>query len=443
MITEKAIQIANDIGASDVEVITVEKTNTQITFISPEKKIKITHSTGIGIQVAVGNRLGFYSTSLLNEKRLQSYVEKAYNIARVAEPDPNWKSFNKKTGKTKVSEIYDPDVTKIQPHILVDQIESATSYISEIDEKVKLTSGILDATSTVKRYANSYCNALEEKGTWITGYVNTKAEEAGKISTGSDFHQSRTLYDFNLNQIAGNAAKRALTFLDAKPIQTTKMPVIFRNKVFANILGIMLGSSINADIVQKGASSLKDKLGTSVAAQQITVWDDGRFPRGVNSSCVDDEGHPTQRTNIIEEGILNNYIYDNYTANKDNVESTGNSARNGYKTASKPSTSNLILEKGMINPDKLIEETSSGLYVETTIGEWLSNPVSGELNATVTHGHVIKKGELAEPVKGIVIAGNFYEIIRNGVELLANDTMNSSNNYSPTIKFSEISIAGS
>jgi PmbA protein len=391
----------------------------------------------------VGNRLGFFSTSLLDEQGLQKYVENAYNIARVAEPDPHWQSFNIKTGKTKVSKIYDPYITKIQPNTLVDKIDSATSYIPEIDEKVKLTSGILDVTSTLKRYTNTNCRTLEEKGTWITGYLNTKAEEDGKISTGSDFQQSRILSDFYLNKIAENAAKRALKYLDAKPIHTTKMPVIFRNKVFANILGIMLGSTINADVVQKGASSLKDKIGTAIAAQPINIWDDGRFPGGINSSSIDDEGHPTQRTNIIEDGIFNNYIYDNYTAIKDNVKSTGNSARSGYKTASRPSTSNLILAKGTSKPDELIEETSSGIYVETTIGEWLSNSVSGELNATVTHGHVIKKGELAEPVKGIVIAGNFYDMIQKRVELLANDTMNSSNNYSPTIKFTEISIAGS
>jgi len=76
------------------------------------------------------------------------------------------------------------------------------------------------------------------------------------------------------------------------------------------------------------------------------------------------------------------------------------------------------------------------------IGEWLSNPVSGNLNATVTHGYIIKNGELKEPVKGVVFAGNFFELLKEGFEVVGGDTRNTSGNYSPTVKFSKLTIAG-
>ena len=107
-----------------------------------------------------------------------------------------------------------------------------------------------------------------------------------------------------------------------------------------------------------------------------------------------------------------------------------------------PSPTNLILAPGNVDPEEMIQETKKGMFIEETIGEWLSNPISGNLNATVTHGYLIENGELTTPVKGIVIAGNFYEILKDGIELIGNDLRNSSQNYSPTVKLSEITIAG-
>ncbi len=90
----------------------------------------------------------------------------------------------------------------------------------------------------------------------------------------------------------------------------------------------------------------------------------------------------------------------------------------------------------------MIHETKEGIYIEETIGEWLSNPVSGNLNATVTHGHLVREGKLTEPVKGVVISGNFYDLLKEGIELIGHDLKNIVQNYSPTVKISQLAIAG-
>ena len=204
----------------------------------------------------------------------------------------------------------------------------------------------------------------------------------------------------------------------------------------------MLSSPINAYTVQKGGSMLADKIGEKIAAEHTSVTDDGRMPGGIASSTFDDEGHPTQVTPILEEGILKNFIYDNYTALKDGTSSTGNGSRGSYGSSVQPSTSNLILSKGDYSESELFREVKHGLYVESVIGEWLSNAVSGELNATVTHGYLIEKGELTKPVKGVVIAGNFYELLMDGIEAIGNDMKNSGSVYSPSVRISKLSIAG-
>jgi len=163
---------------------------------------------------------------------------------------------------------------------------------------------------------------------------------------------------------------------------------------------------------------------------------------GVRTRPFDDEGHSTRITPIIEKGTLKNYLYDTYTALKENVRSTGNAQRYYYWMSPLPSPSNLILKPGKASLEEMIQETKNGIFVENTIGEWLSNPVSGNLNATVTHGYIIKNGELTEPIKGIVISGSFYELLKSGIETVGNDPRNSMQCYSPTVKLTQLTIAG-
>jgi PmbA protein len=204
----------------------------------------------------------------------------------------------------------------------------------------------------------------------------------------------------------------------------------------------MLSSPINALSVQRGTSPLASMIGKTVGSDNLTLVDDGSKPGGIVSRPFDDEGHPTQRTMVIDEGVLMTYIYDNYTGSKDGRESTGNAFRNGYRSGAAPSISNLILKPGDASIDELIASTRNGLYIESVIGEWLSNSVSSELNATVTHGRLINNGELSQPVKGLVIAGNFLDLIRNDLEVVGSDVKQSGGIYCPSVKISKLTIAG-
>ena len=168
--------------------------------------------------------------------------------------------------------------------------------------------------------------------------------------------------------------------------------------------------------------------------------DNGVLPGGLGSREFDDEGIPTRVNTVIERGILKTFLYDTYTAYKEGKESTGNALRS-YWSAPTPAPNNLILKVGDCSFDELISDVKEGIYIVTTIGEWLSNPVSGQLNATVTHGYLIKNGELTQPIGGFSISSNFYELIRSKVELLGKDLENYGSSYSPPVKVSEIIVA--
>ena len=207
------------------------------------------------------------------------------------------------------------------------------------------------------------------------------------------------------------------------------------------MIGVMFGGTIDAYSVQKNRSPWKDKIGQQVASENFNLIDDGTLEAGFRTRPFDDEGIATRKTPVVENGVLKGFLYDTYTANKEGKESTGNAFRS-YNSVPLPAPSNLLLKPGDAEREEIIEETKKGLLVVDTIGEWLSNPVSGEMSATVVVGYLIENGEIKKPVKGIMISGNFHHIIKQEIELIGKDITNIGGIYAPTIKIREMTIAG-
>ena len=441
-IASLAVERASKLGATEAEAYVQRSRTIQIGFADRVQDINCAESMGLGLRVALGRRTAMYSTSILTEDEVGRAAERAMKIARVAPEDPHWKHLNRRFGSSTVEGCFDERIESIRYGEIMERLGPAIAVMKERDRRVKPTRGLLTLVSSKLFVSNSYGEHMEGKGTGVAVWMTVKAEDAGLESTGSEHQEARSWGEVDLESMAGSAVNKAIGFLEAKPIKGGVMPVIIRNQVVASIMEVMLSSPINADIVQKGGSPLAGKLGELIAAENISIVDDGTMPRGFGSRPFDDEGHPTQRTPVIENGVLRNFLYDNYTALKDGVDSTGNAKRSDYSSPPNPAPTDLILERGESGVDEIIEETQRGLYVENVIGEWLSNPVSGNLNATVTHGYVVEGGELKHPVKGVVLSGNFYELLKDGFEVVSDDTRNSGGYYSPTVKIRELTVAG-
>jgi PmbA protein len=441
-LAEFAVKKALSMGATEAEAYIQRAKTIRVEFSNEIENFATTEPLGISLRVALGKKTAMHSTSILNESEIGEAVTKAVKIAKVAPDDPNWKHVNKKFGNAPAEGYYDETCEKLDYGEIVENLNSAINHITKHDKRVKPTRGALVISISNVSIANTHNESSERKETSIFVMMGAKAEEAGLKSTGTEHREARFWKEINFEDLAVKATEKATKFLKAKPIASGKMSVIIRNQVFASILGVILSGPINADWVQQGRSPLANKLKSQVASENINIIDDGIMRGGWQTRPFDDEGHPTQKTPVIEKGVLKNYLYDTYTALKANMESTGNAHRYFYWTAPQPLPNNLILNPGKASSEEMIQETKKGIYIEETIGEWLSNPVSGNLNATVTHGYLVENGELAEPIKGVVISGNFYELLKNGIEIIGNDLRNSMQNYSPTAKLTQLTVAG-
>ena len=207
--------------------------------------------------------------------------------------------------------------------------------------------------------------------------------------------------------VGRRAAERALRRLGARPVKTCEVPVIFDDMTARSLLGHIAGL-VSGYSIYRQASAWADRLGDRVAADSISVIDDGHLPGGFGSKPFDGEGLPTRRNVVIESGRLESWLLDTYSARKLGMESTGNASR-GAGSSPGVGTTNLWIEPGDQTLDEIIADTERGLLVTELIGMGF-NPVTGDYSRGAA-GLWIEKGEIAYPVDEVTIAGNLTDML--------------------------------
>jgi PmbA protein len=446
---ETAVKVALKKGFDEAEAFATKTTRHDLIFRNKIEATKTGTGAGLSIRGVLGRRIGFFSTSTLERGGIERAVEESLKIARASDEDSGWKSLPRKYGKSAVQKTFDKKVEQATAKSLVDEVRLAIDTVQTV-ASVDITRGFLLTGVMSNAIANSHGCRLERKETFAALSLAVKAGSADKKGVSNEFSISRLWKGLKTKQLAQIVAGRALKMVDAAPVPNGKMNTVWRNDAFAGAFDSMLTRTITADAVQKNRSPWVGKIGQQIASEGVTVVDDGRMAAGNGTRQFDDDGIPQRRTTVIKKGILRGFLYDNYTASKENRPSTGNAHRDiglfssspNYMKSPAPYPNNLIVEPGDATPEEVIKETRHGLYVVETIGEWLSNPVSGELSATLTSGFLIENGELTRPVKGVILTSNFFDILKGKMDLRADDLHNVGPVYAPTTQINDVTVAG-
>ncbi len=438
---ERILKLAEELGATEAEVYRVWGREVRIRATDKIVQPKALELDAIGVRVAVSKRVAVVGTQDLSEAGIRKAVEAAVSIARATNEDPDWQGFNEEVGLTPLNNIWDRETAETSPEDLANVVKDAIIAVSEGSPLSRPVRCLVSASSSTVELINSYGGPVKQRVTSVAGWVYVKALRDGKEGTFSGDAFARSLREFRLRDVAKEAGAKAPEFIDSKPIPTSTYDVILAPRVATSILSIMLMPALSALSVQQGRSPLADKVGEAVTAKHITIIDAGADPTKPDGREFDDEGHPTVNRALIKEGILLDYAYDSYTAKKEGRKSTGNAWRN-YSSSPTPRPNHVLLKPGNASLDEMIKEIRNGLLVESTIGEWLSNPVSGDLNATVTHAYLIRDGEVRGTVKGVVLSGNFYELMKGNIDLIGKATETHGSATAPHILLRNVRVAG-
>ncbi len=239
------------------------------------------------------------------------------------------------------------------------------------------------------------------------------ARRGDSVETGAETlggHRGFELLEDDPALIAEQAARKALTLLDAGPAPSASMPVVVGGGFGGVLFHEMTGHGLEADHIQKGASVYAGKLGEQVAQPLLNAYDDGRLPGEWGSDAIDDEGVPTQKTRVIEDGRLTAFLYDHVTAERDGVAPTGNGRRESFRHLPIPRMTNTYIAPGDATPAQIIADVDKGFYA-VSFGGGQVDPATGDFVFGVSEGYLIEGGRVTRPCRGATLIGNCLEAL--------------------------------
>lgn len=360
-------------------------------------------SYGIGVRIIVEGKMGFSYTT--NIDKINETVENAVFNSKSNIADENF-VLAQKSKYEEVKGILDKKIESLQ---IEEYLEFAKTMVNAVeDANCEPTSGGVSAGYGETLILNSNDVYCHDKSSVFSGFIAVNAEENGEISTAYEGKSSRN-YDVDPLWIAENASKIARDSLKGESIETKDIDVLLDYRAASGLLGSFI-NALNADNVQRGRSIFANEIGNEVVSSALNIYDDGTHDGGLGSSKCDGEGTPSQKTPIIEDGVLKNFIYDLYTAKKGNTESTGNGMRASFADMPAVSLSNFILEfKDLVE----IPEIEEGVLVTDVLGAHTANPISGDFSVEANNAFKIENGEIRDPVKKAMLSGNIFGLMKD------------------------------
>ena len=441
-------------GADFAEIFIENTKKTNIAMInSVIEQAASSMDFGIGIRLLLGNKAVYAYTNDTGERNLINIAKEAASALKGQKNCTPFDFTVKNPAVINPIEIQPDTVSKEQKaHNLHIATQAAKSYSKSITQ---IRSSYSDMTQNV-------C-IVNSEGLWTTDTRVRSRIHIEAIASSSSEKQSgvcspggslgfELFNQLNLTALGEEAARTAVTMLEAKPCPSGKMTVVIENGFGGVIFHEACGHSLEATAVARNASVFAGKLGEKIASHLVTAIDDGTIPNAWGSAAVDDEGAPTQKNILIENGILKSYLVDKLGGRKMGMGPTGNSRRESYRFAPTSRMTNTYIAAGRSTPEEIIAGTEYGLYAKK-MGGGSVNPATGAFNFAVLEGYMIRNGKIAEPVRGATLIGKGSEVIMRidmvGNNLLRAQGMCGSISGSiptdvgqPMIRVSEITVGG-
>jgi PmbA protein len=356
------------------------------------------YTMGLGIRVILDGKMGFSYTS--NPDEVSKAVERSVFNSKANVKNENF-DLADPSDYPKIKGTYDDKFNSLE---IEESLEFAKTMINTVkEEKCEPTSGGFSAAMVETLIANSKGVKCIDISTGFAGYVAVNAEKNGEKSTAYD-SQSSCFMDIDPQILAKHVCNVAMDSIGGKSVETKNMDVVLDYHAATGLLGTFI-SALNADNVQRGRSILADKVGQEVVTSNLSIYDDGIRERGLNSSRCDGEGTASQKTALIENGVLNGFIYDIYTAQKGNTRSTGNGMRPSFSETPNVGVSNIVIDFS----DKIqIAELNDAILVTDVLGAHTANPISGDFSVEANNAFIIENGEITGPVKKSMLSGNIF-----------------------------------
>lgn len=440
VVTRKAIAAGAD--QSEAYVRRLKVVHVRVGVGEKSSIVTERHEDGVGIRVIRKGFVGFACTDLLKKTNITRTINNALKCAKISTVMLH--SFPTPKPSTAVHRIFDPHIASMKSHVALD---IGLEAIDSTHVERKVCDANMSMSMVTRRIAivNSLGLTLGQKLTFAKVTVRVSARRAAQAASSCvRQHYSTTLKDFNLDSVTSKTVDGAIDLTEARILRgTSHCPVVLSPYAAASVLRTVIGlAACSDDLLLHRNSYLRDKINRQVASSILTVYDEGRLPAGILSSRFDGEGVPTQRTLIVEDGVLLGSLFDTHTATECNVGSTGNASRGLYwdhRVVPYVAPTNIIVTPKHGRIEDLTREVKSGLLVSDILDE--PDITSNHFSSLVTQGYKIEDGEVSYPVKQAVIGMDKLDFLKQ-IDAIGNDSEQVFGVVTPSIRARNALVMG-
>jgi TldD protein len=376
---------------------------------------------GVGIRAISGEKTGFaYADEIIMPSLLQA-ASAARAIAQHGSQGTvqAWKRQDSQS-------LYLPDdpMNGLTADQKVDLLRQIDAYTRSLDTRIKQVMVSIAATHETILVASTDGSLAADVRPLVRLNVTVIAEQQGRREQGSGggggrFDYLQLVEDNAWQSHADEAARQALVNLEAEAAPAGSMTVVLGPGWPGVLLHEAVGHGLEGDFNRKGTSAFSGRLGEKVAADGVTIVDDGTLPQRRGSLSVDDEGTQTEQTVLIENGVLVNYMQDKLNARLMNMQATGNGRRESFSHLPMPRMTNTFMLAGEHDPGEIISSVEKGLYAVNFAGGQV-DITSDKFVFSASEAYLIENGKVTRPVRGATLIGNGPEVMTR-VSMVGND----------------------
>ena len=421
-VIERTLSVALRTGADFAEVYAEDKRNTSVSLDDGRiEQVTSGRDRGAGIRVIKGDTTGFAHSSDLSESGLAEAARAAAAAASRGDGVVREVTVRPSTARAVNSVVIQPELvekaTKVEMLQRID--DAARGAGSEI---VQVSAGYGDSRKQVL-VANT--DGVLTNDEIVRTLLRISAVANGDTGMQTGYQSMGHTVGFEIfdtvdvEELAREAARQAITKLRARPAPSGAMPVVIKHGTGGVLFHEACGHGLEADHIQKGASVYPGKVGQQVATPLVTLVDDGTMPGEWGTLGFDDEGHITQRNVLIEDGVLTDYMWDFLRARKDGRAQSGNGRRQSYQHLPMVRMTNTFVLDGPDDADDIVASTPNGVYV-AKLGGGSVNTASGDFVFGMTEAYLIENGEITEPLRDGNLIGNGPKVLQD-IDMLADD----------------------
>jgi TldD protein len=427
---EAILKTALSRGGALAELFFERTASTRVVF-EGGRVDKVTDGTdgGVGVRIIFDHKSAYgYTTDLTQESvmRLASTLSEAVTVSAKDSKSPIL-NFDWRLARTAPSQISEYKI-KNSPReaTLADKIALASrgdqGARKEFAEARQISSFVMDSFRKIL-ILNSDGTIAHDSKTYLQMAVQVVGEKAGRTESAYETDGGYVGLEFfkevTPESIGADAARRTKVLLDAKPAPAGTMTVVLSAEAGGTMIHEAVGHGLEADLACNGLSVYQGQIGKQVASPLITVLDDGTMPARRGSFAYDDEGTPSQKNVLIENGILKGYLVDRLSAMKFDLPATGNGRRESFRHKPIVRMTNTYIAPGKDDPKEILASTKQGVFVKS-MGGGQVNTVTGDFVFAVTEGYLIENGKLGAPIRGATLVGNGPKVL-SIVDRVGND----------------------